>query len=227
VKASSDDLFVDPPTPDPAFAEFSPAVVDHRFEPFVGQELATHVAAPLDSWRHMVGSFALSTLSSAQLLGIVAHSRCEELRARYLTLAAPVQQGLSANAFFDQRTGGAATANTVVFSLPDGSTRAFVWVKDDGDPRPRGAHPPVDGETAPVTLLGVLVDELTHVRNRANEESLRTIPDTDGGTYADTALAQARSATGTPTSEVLRSFIAEMCARHVHWVVLQAGDGNR
>ena len=68
--------------------------------------------------------------------------------------------------------------------------------------------------------------ELTHARNVANIEDLEATADTDTDAYVDTALAQARSTTGNPTSHVLHSYVAEFTARHVHWVVLQEQAGT-
>ena len=60
-KALDDELFVDPPVLDPVFAEFSPLVVAHPVEPFVGRELSAMINTPLDSWRHQTARFALDT----------------------------------------------------------------------------------------------------------------------------------------------------------------------
>lgn len=226
-KALDDDIFFDPPSLDPLFAEFSPAVVAHQVDPFIGQELAGLIGAPLGSWRHMLGKFALSALNSGRLVGIAARSRREDLKKRFLDIAAPVQQGgVAAGKWFDDqaRVEEPFAGFTAMFARPDGSFASFITVTDDlilG----REVIKLDNGEKAPLTLAGVLGHELTHVRNLEIEEDLLTILDTDADAYADTALAQARSATGTPTSQVLQKFVAEMCARHVHWIVLQETAG--
>jgi hypothetical protein len=228
MKALDDDLFFDPPELDPAFKEFSPAVVAHRVEPFVGLELAALIDTPLNSWRHMLGFFALSNLNSGKLLGIVARRRVEDLRAPFLAAAAPVQSnGQSAELFFDASTAlGDELATTIGFDAVDGTRHAFILVKDEVIMGRESIVRRTTGGRAPVTLQGIVVHELTHARNLANQQQLLATPDTDANTYADTALAVARSATGKPTVQVLRSFVEEMCARHVHWIVREEVDGH-
>ncbi|MFC4512440.1 MULTISPECIES: peptidoglycan-binding domain-containing protein [Streptomyces] len=226
--ALDDDLFVDPPTLDPAFKEFSPFVVDRRLEPFAGLELAVLIDTPLNSWRHMLGRFTLDALNSSTLLGIVAMSRSLDLRDRFLAAAAPTQpNGTSAADFFDDALiTDDAVGRTVTFQARDGTRQAFVLIKDDVILGRQFIVRTTTGGRARVSLQGVLVHELTHVRNRSAEVRLLQTPDTDGGTYVDTALAQARSATGRPTAQVLDSFVGEICARHVHWIVVQEAAGN-
>jgi hypothetical protein len=229
-QALDDDFFFDPPTLDPTFTEFSPAVVEHRLEPFVALVLAALIGAPLTSWRHMLGLFALNNLNSRGLLGIVARSRIEDLRAPFLAIAAPTQRGgVGAEAFFN----AAATPDdslgvTIPFDAQDGSRRSLIIIKDGVILGREAIVRTSTGARAAVTLQGVVVHELTHARNLANADLLLTTQDTDATVYADTALAQARSATGAQTVQVLRSFVEEICARHVHWVVLKedAGDPN-
>lgn len=218
-KALDDDLFFDPPALDPAFGEFSPAVVDHRVEPFVGLELIALFRAPLDSWRHMLGRFALTALNSGELLGIVAQSRTQDLRNLFLAVADPVQaDGLSASDFFDDRTIPGALGNTVGF-LVNGSPRAFIVINDDVILGRAFITRVSDGTRAHVSLLGVLVRELTHARNLTQTLALLETLDTDPDVYVDTALAQTLSATVAPTANVLRSYVNEIVARHVHWIV--------
>ncbi len=225
-KALDDDLFFDPPVLDPAFGEFSPAVVDHRVEPFVGLELITLFRAPLDSWRHMLGRFALTSLNSGDLLGIVAQSRSQDLRNHFLAVADPVQaNGLSASDFFDDATIPGALGNIVGF-LANGSPRAFIVISDEVILGRAFITRVSDGTRAAVTLLGVLVHELTHARNLANTQTLLDTPDTDSNVYVDTALAQALSAATGPTANVLRSYINEIVARHVHWILQQELAGT-
>src|SRR6478752_6968726 len=61
-QALDDDLFRDPPELDPAFGEFSSAVVEHRLEQFVARELIAMLQTPFDSWRRMLATFALGAL---------------------------------------------------------------------------------------------------------------------------------------------------------------------
>jgi hypothetical protein len=227
-KALDDDLFFDPPTLDPAFKEFGPAVVAHHVEPFVGLELAALIDTPLNSWRHMLGRFALSSLNSGQLVGVVAHSRARDLRAPFLAVAAPTQSdGSSASAFFDRSMAPSGDLGlTVGFDDQNGGRRSFILIKDEVIMGRESIVRLSTGGHARVTLQGVVVHELTHARNLLNQQLLLTIPDTDADTYADPALAQARSAIGPPTVQVLRSFVEEICARHVHWVVLKEAGGN-
>jgi hypothetical protein len=218
-KALDDDLFFDPPVLDPAFGEFGPAVVDHRVEPFVALELIALFRAPLESWRHMLGRFAQTALNSGELLGIVAQSRAQDVRDRFLATADAVQAGgQSASDLFDDSTIPGPLGNTIGF-LVDGSPRAFILINDDVILGRAFITRVSDGTRAPVTLLGTLVHELTHARNLANTLALLNTPDTDSAVYVDTALAQTLSATVAPTANVLRSYVNEIVARHVHWIV--------
>ncbi len=227
-KALDDDLFVDPPGLDPAFAEFAPMVVDHRVEPFVALELVALLLAPFDSWRHMLGRFALGALSSGQLLGIVAQSRVRDLRGAYLAVADPVQEaGTTAEGFFDLVIAPANdVANTMHF-LAGGQRQALITIRDTVILGRENLRRRVDdGTRAPVELEGVVMHEVTHARNLEIDHDLELIRDDNPDAYADTALAQARSATGTPTMLVMRSFVREMVARHVHWIGLKERAGT-
>jgi hypothetical protein len=55
---------------------------------------------------------------------------------------------------------------------------------------------------------------------------LMSTRDSDTNVYSDTVLAAARSAAGRPTADTLRSFVHEMTARHVSWVVRQELAGT-
>jgi hypothetical protein len=227
-KALDDDLFFDPPPLDPAFGEFAPFVVAHRVEPFVGRELAPLMSSPLDSWRRMLAGGALRDLSSGQLLGIVAQSRAIDLRDAYLAVADADQGGgVSASDHFDdQIVPDAAVGRTITFRV-GGQPRAFILIGDDTILGRQTIVRASNGTRAPVTLLGVVVHELTHARNLATTALLRQTLDTDEAVYADTALAQASSASGAgATVEVLDSFVGEMVARHVHWIILKELAGT-
>ena len=202
------DLFHDPPNLDPIFAEFSPAVVDHRLEQFVAHELLALLRAPLDSWRHMLGTFALNAVNSGDLLGIVAQSRAVGLRDRFLAIADPVQaDGATAENFFDDAiSAGGALGDTITFFV-GGQPRAFIIIQDEvilG--RASIIH---DNTRAPASLQGVVVHELTHARNLANIQALLATADSDANAFADTALAQALSASGRPTAQVERADVSE------------------
>jgi hypothetical protein len=226
-KALDDDLFVDPPELDPAFGEFAPAVVEHRLEPFIGRELSAMLQAPLDSWRHMLGGFALRSLNSGFLVGIVAQSRATDLREPFLAVANPVQpSGVSAELEFDNAIVPAPVSGVTVTFQAGGDQRAFIVI---GDHVILGRAQITRASTsthAPSTLLGTLVHELTHVRNLAGSEILGLTDDTDTDAFADTGLAQARSAAGPRTAEVLRVFVEEMVSRHIEWIVLQEQAGT-
>ena len=73
------ELFVDPPSLDPAFGEVAGFVANHVLEPFVGFELSPLIDAPLDSRRHDSGTFFLSVLNSGQLLAFVAGNRADDV----------------------------------------------------------------------------------------------------------------------------------------------------
>lgn len=227
--ALDNDLLFNPPT---LFAEFTSAVVDHRLEPFVARELVAFLGAPLDSWRHMLGTFALNALNSGAILGIVAQSRVSDqrvgfLRDQFLKVADPVQPGgVTSIGLFDSAADSFDTFGATVVFLVAGQLRAFIIIADDvirgGAFQPRDSN----NTRAPMLLSGVVVHELTHARNLANSDLLNNIADTDTDAYVDTALAQTRSATGRPTLQVLSAYVEELTARHVHWVVLKELAGT-
>lgn len=227
MRALDDDLFHDPPQLDPTFAEFSPAVTEGRLEQFVALELSALLHTPLDSWRHMLGRHALQALNSGELLGIVAQSRAIDLRGHFLAVADPVQRdNLSAEAFFDDELRAGASARTVSFTA-GGERRAFIIISDEVILGRASILRESDGTRAPITLQGVVVHEVTHARNLESSDTLREILDTDNGAFVDTAIAQQRTAaTGTRSAEVLRSYVREIVARHVHWIVLQEMSGT-
>ena len=220
-KALDDDLFNDPPRLDPTFGEFSGPVVDHRMEQFVALELNALISQPLNFFSHMLGRFTMTALNSGALLGIVAESRAIDLRDRFLADADPVQGSVTADVLFDdQIILGTAVGRTIPFSAR-GEQRSFIVIRDSVILGRESIVRQTDGARAPVTLQGVIVHELTHVRNLKGSEALRATSDTDTNAYADTALAQARSAAGRPTAEGLLGFVEEIVARHVHWIVLK------
>ena len=226
-QALDDDLFRDPPALDPAFGEFSSAVVEHRLEQFVARELIVMLQTPFDSWRRMLATFALGALSSGQLLGIVAASRAADLRDPFLAVADPVQAGgvAAADFFADAITPINAHAVTIDFTA-GAEHRSFITVNDEVILGRAVTFRRSDSTTAPETLLGVLVHELTHARNLESSAAIRTIPDDDTDVYADTALAAQRSATGVATGETAGQYVEEIVARHAHWVVLQELAGT-
>lgn len=227
-QALDNDLLFEPPVLDPVFAEFSPFVVDHRLEQFVAQELSALIAAPLDSWRHMLGRSALQSLSSGFLLGIVAQSRAIDIRDKFLAVADAIQfDGTPAENFFDDSVIlGGALGTTITFTV-NGDPRAFIVLSDAVIMGRATIFRDSDGTRAPAPLQGVIVHELTHARNLANIVSLQQTPDTDITAFADPVLAQTLSAaTGIRTSQVLRHFVSEITARHVHWAVLRELAGT-
>ena len=237
-KALDDDLFFDPPSLDPFFGEFAPFLqedhpedpqnpLQHRLEPFAARELLGMLTAPLDSWRRMLAASALSMLGSGLLLGIVAKSRVIDLRPAFDRIADAEQfGGGSAAQLFDDSFVTSDPAQTVPF-LSGGELRSFIWI-DDSVLLGRGSIEKTEDHThAPVTLLGALAHELTHARNLAMTQILQDTLDTDTDVYVDTALAQTSSATGgDATASVLRRFVNEIVARHVHWIVLQELGGT-
>jgi hypothetical protein len=226
-KALDDDLFVDPPELDPAFGEFAAAVVEHRLEPFVARQLVAMLQAPLDSWRHMLASFALRSLNSGFLVGIVAQSRAIDLREPFLAVADAVQpNGATAESEFDNAIVPDPVSGVTVTFQAGGDQRAFILIGDHVILGRAQITRVATGTHAPSTLLGTLVHELTHVRNLAGSEILGLTADTDTDAFADTDLAQARSAAGPRTAEVLRVFVEEMVSRHIEWIVLQEQAGT-
>lgn len=230
------ELFFDPPELDPAFREFSPLVVSRRLEPFAGIQLADFIGAPLDSWRHDIGQFALTVLNSRELLGIVAGSRAEDLRAPFVADAAPMQPRpdgtqINANDFFTNNTTEADRRQhgvTVEFTHRSGVRHTFMLVGDEvilG--RAVTFRPLPDGtiQTAPETLQDVLAHELTHVRNQPFAEALRTSPNDEPASFADPAVAQVVSTPVSPTAGVMAAYVDELVADHVEWVVRKEVEG--
>ncbi|MFB0617945.1 peptidoglycan-binding protein [Streptomyces sp. AGS-58] len=228
IQALDDDLFFDPPQLDPDYKEFAPSVADGRVEPFAGLELAALIDTPLNQWRRMFGFFTLNNLNSGQLLAITAESCAQDQRARFLDVAAPTQaDGSSAASVFDGVLPMRSTAGrTVEYDASDGTRQAYLLLNDQVLLGRETILRRSTGTRAPVTTQGVLIHELTHVRNRAAVVNLLQTPDTDTDSYVDTVLAQNSSAAVSPTAEVLRTFVGEVCARHVHWIMLQETAGN-
>jgi hypothetical protein len=152
-------------------------------------------------------------------LGIVAQSRALDLRNRFLSVADSVQlNGLNASDFFDDAIIPRELGNTIGF-LANGALRSFIIIRDEIILGRAFITRTADGTRAPVTLQGVLVHELTHALNLTNTLALLETLDNDSDVYVDTALAQTLSATVGPTTNVLRSYVNEIVARHVHWLV--------
>jgi hypothetical protein len=144
-----------------------------------------------------------------------------------MEVADPVQLGgKTAEEFFDDHIvdDGSSLGLTVGF-LVGGQPRAFIVIPDRVILGRGVITRRSDNTHAPAPLLGTICHELTHARNLANIQALVATPDTDTNAYADTALAQALSATGKPTSEVLHNYVAELTARHVHWIINKELDG--
>jgi hypothetical protein len=231
-QALDDDLFFDPPSFDPVFAEYSPFVVNHRVEQFVALELSALLNTPLDSFRHMLGNFAITNLSSGLLLGIVAQSRGTDLRDPFLRVADPLQRDqltgaiLPADQYFDDEISlGGAIGATITFFV-GGVPRSFIVVHDIVILGRAFITQQSTGRSAKETTQSVVVHELTHARNLAGTIVLMSTADSDTNVYSDTVLAAARSAAGRPTADTLRSFVHEMTARHVSWVVRQELAGT-
>jgi hypothetical protein len=230
------ELFFAPPERDPTFREFSPLVATGRLEPFVGIELASFIGAPLDSWRHDIGRFALTVLNSRELLGIVASSRAEDLRTPYIKDAAHMQKNddgtpINADDYFtthtneqDRRQNGV----TVKYTHSSGVTHSFMLVSDKvimgkgvtGHRLPDGTV-----QTAPESIQDVLAHELTHVRNLAFIEALQSSPDDEPASFADPDTAQRLSRPGNRTAEVMGTYVDEVVANHVEWVVQKEVEG--
>lgn len=230
-RALDDDLFFNPATLDPAFAEFSPHVVGHLLEQFVAFELSALLSAPLDSFRHMLGSFALTSLSSGHLLGIVAKSRGTDLKGPFLSIADALQNDprfglVDAEWLFDDALilGGAAAATVTFTAL--GIPAAFIVIHDTVVLGRASIERNSTGKKATETLQSVVVHELTHARNIAGTIVLMSKQDSDVETYSDIDLAASSSAAGRPTADALRSFVHEMTARHVEWIVLKELAGT-
>lgn len=210
------DLFVDPPSLDPAFGELAGFVVGHHVEPFVALELAPLLATPLDSQRHDIGSFLLSSLNSGFLVGIVASSRAGDLAGD-----PRIPPGVHA-----QLTNlGTSAGITLPFLGADGQQHEVI-VLDDLAVRGQRVlvHRP-SGRRRRVELFEVICHELTHTRN--TERGFESTPDFDTTTFLDPALAQHfSSATGIPTARVFTEFADEVNARHTVWIVERERAGD-
>jgi hypothetical protein len=130
-RALDNDLFREPPSLDPAFGEFSPAVVDHRLEQFAARELLSFLPAPLDSWRHMLARFAFDALNSGELLGVVAQSRATDLRDRFAAVADAVQpNGKDPETLFDDEINPGSLGRTAICRA-GGELRSFIVISDE------------------------------------------------------------------------------------------------
>ncbi|HWC26796.1 MAG TPA: peptidoglycan-binding protein [Solirubrobacteraceae bacterium] len=225
------DLFFDPPTLDPAFGEFSPAVVARTLEPFVALELAALISAPLNTWRHMLGRFARNALNSGLLLGIVARSRVNDLHPLYLAVADPTQDaGRTAPQHFDDQlalppNNRAPLGQMIPYLATTGNMQGFIVLRDDVVLGRAFTVRRSTGQRSAETVRSVVAHELTHLRNIDNSRQLQATPDTDATVYASTALAQQFSSAGR-TVDVLTTFVEEICARHVEWNIVKEAEGN-
>ena len=205
--------------------------MDHRLEQFVASELSGLLHAPLDSFRHMLGNFALTNLNSGNLLGIVAGSRGTDLQTPFLLVADALQTNptfglVPADQFFDDAITLGGTAASTVTSMVGGVPRSFIVIHDSVILDRAFITRTSTGKQAKETLQSVVVHELTHARNIAGTIVLLSTADSDTGTYSDIVLAATSSATGRATADVLRSFVHEMTARHAEWVVLKEQGGT-
>ena len=80
-------------------------------------------------------------------------------------------------------------------------------------------------QTAPATIQDVLAHELTHVRNGAFVEALRSSPDDEPASFADPRASHAVSTLGNSTADVMSTYVAELVAMHVEWVVRKEVEG--
>ena len=240
-----DDLFLDPPELDPTFAEYSPFVVDRAVEPFIALALAGALNAPLNSWRKMLGEFALASLNSSRLIGVVTQSRTDDIQPAYAAAAASSQRESKSDTtwFADMTKAKVApasqppksdevlpTAQMVPFFNQQGLNQTFVMAGDDLVLGRSRIVQSSTGKSVAVGLLDGVAHELTHVRNIELEDAVLAVADSDATAYEDTALAAQKSAAGaTPiaTAQVFRSFVAEICARHVQWIVRKSWATQR
>lgn len=211
-----DDLFVDPPSLDPAFGEVAGFVARHVVEPFVGLVLAPLIDAPLNSQRRDVGSFMLAALNSGFLVGIVAASRAGDLVGD-VRIPPDLKASLASL--------GPAAGQAQEFIGTDGRVHEVVVI-DDLTVRGQRilVHHPT-GRKIKVDLLEVLCHELTHVRNV--DKGFQQTPSSDATTFLDPALAQFfDDATGHVTGRVFSQFVSEMNARHSTWIIQRERAGD-
>jgi putative peptidoglycan binding protein len=210
------ELFVDPPSLDPAFGEVAGFVANDVLEPFVGFELAPLIDAPLNSQRHDSGTFFLSVLNSGQLLAFVAGSRAADVQDPRVPqdLKTQLAQGL-----------GPASGLTFHFPGTDGQEHTVILIDDVTI---RGlrllVHRPT-GRKAKISLRGTLCHELSHTRN--DGLGLENTPDFITEVFFDPSLAASRTqATGVPSALVFAQFAHEMMARHVDWIIERETAGD-
>lgn len=212
-KALDADLFVDPPSLDPAFGELAPYVAGHVAEPFVGFELNYLVTRPLDSLRHEIGFAMLSMLGSGFCLAIVAQSRAVDIPDVRVTAEAK-----------NRMTNLGGSAVTVPFVGTDGADHVAIAIRDLTI-MGRRYSTDIYGRKAVVSLRGALCHELTHVRN--DHRDLGSTPDSDGSVYLDPGLAASLSAsTGQPTANTFSHFVHEIVASHVEWITIREDAGD-
>jgi hypothetical protein len=211
------ELFVDPPSLDPAFGEVAPFVAAHAVEPFVGMELAPLIDAPLNTQRHDLGGFMRSALNSGQCLAIVAHSRIRGVQDNRIP-AAIIDH-------IDRDMRPDAAGITVDFDGTDGQEHVAIAFNDlTIRGRMSLTHHPT-GRKAKIDLRAVLCHELTHMRNKGL--GLENTPTFDTETFLDPNLAANLSqATGRPTARVFFHFAHEMNARHVNWIIERENAGD-
>ncbi len=170
----------------------------------------------------MLGRFTADALNSGQVLGIAANSLAIDLRQPFLNVADPVQDGRPAEQFIDDAIIAEPVHGVTVEFFVDGEPRSFILISDTVILGRASTGLAGSAKRAPETLLGTLVHELTHARNLVQSDELGRTADTDSDVFVDTSLAQARTAlTDIPTAAGMRSFVEEVVARHVHWIVLR------
>jgi hypothetical protein len=208
------ELFIDPPSLDPAFDELALFVAAHSVEPFVGFALAGLLDTPLNSQRHDVVLFLLSVMTSTQCLGIVAVSRAGRLNDPLIP--ADVIRRLS---------NIPGSGSTVHFIGADGLMHDAICIADETIlGKDYLTHYP-SGRRAWVDLRGRLCHELTHIRNDGLD--LQSAPLTDPSTFIDPDLAaRVQAGSGKFTGDVFYQFAHEMVARHVDWMIEHENAGD-
>ena len=103
---------------------------------------------------------------SGQMLGITANSRAIDLREPFLAAADPVQDGNPVDQFIDDAIIAERAHGVTVEFTVNGEPRSFILINDEVILGRAATSLAGSALRAPETLLGTVVHEFTHARNR-------------------------------------------------------------
>ena len=226
------ELFFDPPELDPTFREFSPLVVSPGSSRLsASSSPRSSGAAGLVAPRHRH-----VRADGPEFQGAARDRRREPGRgypAPFLADAAPMQPlpngtQVNANDFFtnnttefDRRQHGL----TVDFAHRSGVTHQFMLVGDDVILGKAATHRPAP----PRRARNAAGRPGPRARPRASSrlvEALRTSPNNAPDSFVDPGAAAVLSTPTNPSAGVMATYIDELVADHVEWVVRKEVEGN-